>query len=142
MAEPVRILIIDDDPDFKASVRSLLESRGCLVFEADSGREGLEKLPECKPDLILLDVMMESSSEGYGVNQAIKWREEFAAYRNIPVVMVSSIQQEPDEMFPMAGELEMIRPDFYVRKPLDIPAFLASLDRVLPGRILSGTEPR
>lgn len=140
MVDPARILIIDDDPDFKASVRSLLESHGLVVFEAGSGKEGLERLSQCKPDLILLDIMMESSSEGYGVNQAIKWREEFAPWRHVPIVMVSSVQEQPDELFPMAGELDMIRPDYYVRKPLDIPAFLATLKRALPGRIPSGPE--
>ncbi len=123
MSHAPRILIIDDDADFRTSVSSLLESRGWEVVQADSGREG--------PDLILLDIMLECCSEGYGVNQAIKWREEFRPYRHIPIVMVSSIAQQPDELFPLAGEVEMIRPDYYVTKPLDIPAFLETVQRAL-----------
>lgn len=122
-----KVLIIDDDQDFRASVRALLETKGYSVVEAESGKEGLGKLVEEKPDVILLDIMLECCCEGYGVNQAIKWRDEYEPYRNIPVVMVSSIQQSPDDLFPMASELEMIRPDRYVTKPLDIPKFLAVL---------------
>jgi CheY-like chemotaxis protein len=131
MAGSPTVLIIDDDDDFRASVRALLESRGFTVAEAASGQEGLALLTECRPDLILLDVMMECSTEGYGINQAIKWREEYRDFRHIPVVMVSSIQESPDQLFPMAGEVDMIRPDFYVTKPLDIPAFLATLEKAL-----------
>jgi CheY-like chemotaxis protein len=124
MAGGLKILVIDDDQDFRVSVRSLLESKGYGVLEADSGREGLRKVVEQKPDIIVLDIVMECDSEGYGVNQAIKYQDAYADYRNIPIVMTSSIDLSPDERFPMAGELDMIRPDFYLTKPLDIPKFL------------------
>jgi len=125
----LKILIIDDDQDFRASARSLLESHGYVVTEADSGREGLRKVVEQKPDIILLDIMMECDSEGYGVTQAIKYQDAYADCRNIPIVMISSIELSPDERFPMAGEVDMIRPDFYLTKPLDIPKFLEVVQR-------------
>ena len=124
-----RVLIIDDDPDFRASARSLLEAHDYTVVEAASGKEGLQKLAAQRPDVILLDIMMECCTEGYGVNQAIKWKPEFDAFRDIPIVMVSSIQETPDELYPMAGEVEMIRPDWYVTKPIDIPKFLDVVSR-------------
>lgn len=124
MATGARVLMIDDDADFRESVRTVLESNGYEVFEAATGKEGLQKLVEHKPGLIILDIMMECCTEGYGVNQAIKYQDAFEGYRNIPIVMVSSIEQSPDERFPMAGELDMIRPDLYMTKPLDIPKFL------------------
>jgi CheY-like chemotaxis protein len=129
MSSNLKILLIDDDKDFRASVKSLLENDGYAVFEADSGREGLRKVVECKPDVIVLDIMMECDVEGYGVNQAIKYQDLYAEYRNIPIVMTSSIELTPDERFPMAGELDMIRPDFYLTKPLDIPKFLDIVHR-------------
>lgn len=128
MVTSSRILVIDDDPDFRASVRSLLEGHGYTVLEADSGKDGLRQVVEQKPDVIILDIMMECDSEGYGVNQAIKYQDEYAAYRNIPIVMTSSIELSPDERFPMAGELDMIRPDYYLTKPLDISKFLETVE--------------
>ena len=129
MAGGLKVLIVDDDKDFRESVRSLLESHGHAVLEADSGKEGLRQVVEQKPDIIVLDIVMECDSEGYGVNQAIKYQEGYAEYRNIPIVMTSSIELSPDQRFPMAGELDMIRPDFYLTKPLDIPKFLEVLQR-------------
>lgn len=124
-----RILLIDDDEDFRTSVRSVLEAHGYEVLEAASGKEGLKKLVESRPDAILLDVMLECCSEGYGVNAAIKYQDAYAEFRDVPVFMVSSIQETPDERFPRAGEVEMIRPDWYLTKPLDFAQLLSLLER-------------
>lgn len=129
MATSSKVLVIDDDRDFRASVRFLLESHGYAVIEADSGKDGLQKVVEHKPDVIVLDIMLESWSEGYGVNQAIKYQAAYEDYRNIPIVMISAIELSPDERFPMAGEVDMIRPDYYLTKPLDIPRFLEVMQK-------------
>jgi len=124
MSPKKTVLVIDDDTDFQASVRSLLEAEGYQVVPALSGRDGLRKMLEIRPHLVVLDVMMESSTEGYGVSESVKHGEEYADVRDIPIVMVSSIQETPDERFPRSPEVEMIRPDRYLTKPLDIPRFL------------------
>jgi CheY-like chemotaxis protein len=89
----------------------------------------LRKLQEHRPDVIMLDVMMESIVEGYAVNQAIKFQPEFEEYADIPIVMVSSIEESPDERFRRATEAELIRPNRYLTKPLDIPEFLEVLEK-------------
>jgi CheY-like chemotaxis protein len=127
MAAFRKVLLIDDDLDFRASAKALLEPCGYQVIEAESGRDGLRKVIENKPDVILLDVMMETSVEGYGVTHALRYLDEFAAYRNIPIIMISSIEESPDERFPMSPEAEMIRPDKYLTKPLEIPRLLEVL---------------
>jgi len=126
-----KILVIDDDQDFRTAVRSLLESHGYEVLEAASGREGLQMVVKHNPDAILLDIMMESTVEGYGVTYALKYQDEYADFRQLPVFMVSSIEESPDERFPMSAEVEMIRPDLYLTKPLDIPAFLQMLEKAV-----------
>jgi CheY-like chemotaxis protein len=129
MAAALTVLIIDDDADYTASVQSLLETEGHEVLVARSGREGLDAVAHRKPDLIVLDIMMESTSEGYAVNQALRYSDEFAAFHDIPIVMVSSIRQTPDERFGRAGEVDMVRPDWYLTKPLEIPRFLDVVHR-------------
>jgi CheY-like chemotaxis protein len=126
-----RVLIIDDDEDFRSSVRSFLEGRKCEVFEACSGREGLQAVLRCRPDAIVLDVMMESDAEGYGVTYSLKNLDEYAAFRHVPVIMVSSIEESPDERFAMSPEVELIRPDRYLTKPLDFSRFLRLLEKEL-----------
>ena len=127
----VKVLLIDDDSDFRAAVRSLLESRGYEVFEAASGHEGLRMVIEHKPDVILVDIMMETTVEGYGITHSLKYGDEYAEFRDVPVFMVSSIEESPDERFPMSAEVEMIRPDRYLTKPLDFPVFLRLLDQTV-----------
>jgi len=125
------VLVIDDDEDFTASLATVLETAGYAVVTADSGSAGLSELQSRRPDLVVLDVMMESSTEGYSVNEAIKYSDAYAAVRDTPIIMVSSISEAPDERFPRAPEVDMIRPDRYFRKPLDIPRFLEVIKAIL-----------
>lgn len=127
-----KILIIDDDVDFCNSIRILLESHNYKVHEAFSGKEGLQKLKLVKPDLIILDIMMETIDEGYILNQVIKYQKEYDEYRQIPILMVSSIQEHPLKRFPLAsGEVEMINPDYYLTKPVDVTKFLDLVNNIL-----------
>lgn len=81
--------------------------------------------------------MMESAVEGYGVTHALKYRDEYAEFSTIPVFMVSSIEESPDERFPMSAEVDFIRPDRYLTKPLDIPVFLQLLEKALASKALA-----
>ena len=131
MADKAKILIIDDDEDYLASTRALLEGEGYEVAEAVSGREGLKAARAQRPDLIVLDIMMESPIEGYTVVQALKHCDESGDAAEIPVVMVSSVQEDPSTLFPMAGEMPLITPDAYFSKPLEIPKFLETVRQML-----------
>jgi CheY-like chemotaxis protein len=132
MAEKPKILIIDDDEDFRISIRTLLLSHNYDVIEAESGKQGLQKIREERPDLIVLDIMMETIDEGYLLNQIIKFQTDYEEFKRLPILMVSSIQQDPLSRFPKAaGEVEMITPDYYLTKPVDIPKFLELVKQLL-----------
>jgi CheY-like chemotaxis protein len=132
MAEKQKILIIDDDEDFRISIRTLLESHDYRVIEAESGKQGLKKIKSDKPDLIVLDIMMETIDEGYLLNQIIKFQKDYEDYKSMPILMVSSIQHDPLSRFPKAaGEVEMIMPDYYLTKPVDVPKFLELVKKLL-----------
>ena len=128
MAE-VTVLLIDDDEDFTVSIQSLLETEGYRVATAASGKEGLQKLAESRPDVVLLDVMMESSTEGYAVSGMMKLMPE-----PVPVIMVSSVDLTPAELFARSEEMELIRPEAYLTKPVEVPKFLETLRSVLARR--------
>ena len=126
-----KILIIDDDEDFTIAMRTLLEGENYEVSEAASGKEGLQKLKEFEPDLIVLDIMMETPVEGYALNQIIRFQDEYEKYKNVIIVMVSSIQDDPLSRFPHALEADMISPDYYFTKPVDVPKFKNLINKLL-----------
>jgi two-component system alkaline phosphatase synthesis response regulator PhoP len=122
---------VDDDADFVTSVSALLESQGYAVAAARSAKEAIEKVRADPPDLMVLDIMMEYDSAGYEVNQAVKFGAGLECARHIPILMVSSIQIDPVTRFSTAGELDMITPDGYLTKPIDIAQFLETVKGLL-----------
>ena len=85
-----RILIVDDDPDFRISTTQVLEGEGYEVITTSIGSEGFEKAKTEKPDAILLDVMIEDSSAG--LDTAKKLRDN-AGTSGIPVILLTGIRR-------------------------------------------------
>ena len=95
--EKPKILIIDDDPDLVESLRITLEANNYHVFSAGSGTQGLKMAKEVLPNLIILDVMMDSITEGFQVSQQLRSRDpqsEYRAYSNIPILMLTAISEK------------------------------------------------
>jgi CheY-like chemotaxis protein len=122
-----KILVIDDDEDYCWSVQALLEGEGYEVACAMSGSQGLEMAISVKPDLIVLDVMMETMWAGYEVSQTLKFRSGYESVSRVPIVMVSSIEEHPAERFARSVDPTKVGPDVYLTKPLDVQRFLEIL---------------
>ena len=139
MSRAAKVLIIDDDSDYLASTRALLESEGYTVVEASGGQDGLAAARKHHPDLIVLDLMMESLQEGYSVNQAIKFAPEYRDLASTPILMMSSMELDPARLLGWIGDTSRITPDAYLVKPIDIPVFLGHVRRLLeaPGESTS-----
>jgi DNA-binding response OmpR family regulator len=86
-----RILLVDDDRDLVAGVKVFLEARGYEVDTAHSGAEGRERLAAKRPDLIVLDIMMDYDTDGFNV--AFKLRED-PETADIPVIIMSGFTKE------------------------------------------------
>lgn len=134
-----KVLVVDDDVDFRSSVTALLEAQGYVVSGAADGRQALARVASDRPDLIILDIMMENMWAGYEVNRAIKYENGFDALRRIPILMVSSFPIDPTRRFGMAPEMETVVPDGYLTKPLAIPEFLATVEALLGRGSSQGT---
>ena len=126
-----KVLVIDDDKDYARSVRALLEQEGHEVFWAMSGAQGLAMAISVKPDLIVLDVMMENMWAGYEVSQTLKFRSGYESVARVPIVMVSSIEEHPAERFARSGDPAMVGPDVYLTKPLDVKRFVETVRLLL-----------
>lgn len=115
-----KILVIEDDPDMVAALRMPLEANDYEIFTAATGEEGLQKVKEIEPDLIILDVMMETTTAGFQVSLQLRnpaANSEYAAYRDIPILMLTAIHTTTSLRF---GPDEAYLPvDDFVDKPID-----------------------
>ena len=129
-----KILVIDDDPDLVEVIRITLEASGFQVFSAASGAEGLQQVKEINPDLIILDVMMDYTTEGFQVSLALRSPEptsEYAPYRDIPILMLTAIHSTTPLRF--EPEEDYLPVDDFVEKPLE-PGDLVKKVEVLLGK--------
>jgi hydrogenase maturation protease len=128
---PAKILIIEDSPDMALAVRMPLEANEYQVFHALSGQEGLEMVKQVKPDLIILDVMMETTTAGFQVSLQLRSPDpasEYAEFRHVPILILTAIHTttslrfEPDEAY--------LPVDDFVEKPIDPDVLLEKVRRL------------
>jgi CheY-like chemotaxis protein len=128
-----KILVIEDDADMVMAIRMPLEANDYEVFEAATGAEGLQKVKQIEPDLIILDVMMETTTAGFQVSLQLRSPDpesEYAAYRHVPILMLTAIHTTTSLRF---GPDEAYLPvDDFVDKPVD-PDVLLEKVRALTG---------
>lgn len=117
-----RVLIIDDDPEFTDAVTNVLDAKGYDVDSAPNGKIGVAKAKEQKPDIILLDVMMTTKSEGFDVAREM---HKDAKLKGIPVIIITGVRKEmnlpfgfePEETWlPVKGVLEKpVKPEVLLK---------------------------
>jgi CheY-like chemotaxis protein len=110
--------MVDDDHEFVDATTNLLDAKGYNVISASNGKEGFEKAKAEKPDIILLDVMMTTKTEGFDVAREVHKDDTL---KNTPVIIISGVRKEmnlpfrfePDEVWlPVKAVLEKpIKPD-------------------------------
>jgi CheY-like chemotaxis protein len=83
------ILVIDDEPSIATMLQAVLEDEGYRVMIARNGRDGLARLQENRPELVLCDIMM-PVLDGPGLIQAM---QSNPAHRDIPVVLMSAVDR-------------------------------------------------
>lgn len=124
-----KILIIDDDPDVSHAVTLVLEHRGYEVRNAADSAEGMERLQEMRPDLIILDVMMRTSREGFELSRELKHNPEF---RDIPILMLTGVKQKTGLDFKSAaGDEDWLPVEEYLDKPVKPDMLLEKVDALL-----------
>ncbi|MGD2126296.1 MAG: response regulator [Desulfobacteraceae bacterium] len=124
-----KVLIIDDDPDFVKTTGIVLKSAGYEVVEAFSGKEGLEKSKSDNPDLYIIDLMMETYSEGSNVVKALVEDEQT---KDKPRIMITAVDLKgPFEAYPQD---EWLACDTLIQKPVSPEQLLRTVERALKGK--------
>lgn len=127
-----KILVIDDDPDFLKLVSMMLESGEYIVITAKNPQEGKEKLFAEKPDLILLDIMMDSLFDGFSLCHDIKTSEDFREFREIPIIFCSAVKEMTGSRFNLGpDEQGLVGPDDYIDKPVQPDDLLSRIEKLL-----------
>ena len=126
------ILIIDDDPDIVEAMKIVLESRGHQIRTAKTGEEGLIEVRRDKPELIILDVMMETGDKGFEVAREIKGDPK---YEHIPILMLTAIKEKTGLDFGKeAGDEHWLPVDDYCDKPLHPDELVSKVEALLKKR--------
>ncbi len=126
MAE-AKILLIDDDPDFIEATRTVLESVPYDIVVAYDGDEGLVKVQEERPDLILLDIIM-PTQDGFHVCEKLKSDPDLW---HIPVIMLTSLAQHIGSTSYSMQDGMMLEADDFIDKPVRPKELLARVARLL-----------
>lgn len=124
-----KILIVDDDPDMVEALKVVLEDKGFEVIIAQSGKEGLIKAKDNRPDLIILDIMMETQDKGFDVARQLKQDQ---ACKDIPILMLTAIKEKIGLDFSQeAGDEVWLPVDEYVDKPLQPDELVCKVKELL-----------
>ena len=130
--QKAKILVIDDDPDFRDAVTPILESALYDVVNASNPEEGKKKIFSEKPDLILLDIMMDSLFDGFSLCHAIKTSKEYKEFNDIPIIFVSAVKEITGSRFQFKGQEQgMVGPDDYIDKPVKPDDLLSRIEKLL-----------
>jgi CheY-like chemotaxis protein len=122
------VLLVDDDSDFLYQQRLQLQAAGYAVVAAEGKAKALEVLAAQRPDLAVLDVMMEEPDAGFTLCHAIRKRDP-----SIPIILVTSINSETGLDIAMATEEERswIKADALLAKPIRFEQLKGEIDRLL-----------
>lgn len=128
MAES-KILVVDDDIDYVESTAAVLGAKGYRVITARDGKEGLEKAKAELPQLVIIDLMMNTINEGYDFCLQIRKDKRF---KDVPLLMISSAHQ--NEMF---KDLNFVPDDVwfpidtFLDKPVNTDTLLEHVNRLV-----------
>lgn len=127
-----KILLVDDDPDQRLSLRLPLEAAGYQVSEAVSYADGLEAVKTIKPDLVVLDVMMDSMTAGFQFALTLhnpNPEAEYQEFASLPIIMLTAIHSTthlrfgPDEDYLPVQE--------FLEKPVDPDVLIKTVRKYL-----------
>jgi CheY-like chemotaxis protein len=132
-----KIMIVDDDPDYINIVKTILEKEQYIVVSAGDKTEGMQKIKTEKPDLAILDVMMDAWQDGFEMSRQLKKDPEF---KNMPVLMLTAVEKRTGINFKStAGDSTWLPVDVFLDKPVEPDILLSKVKKLLASKAENGT---
>ena len=119
------VLVVDDDPDARDFLTTVLHDNGFATTTAEDGAEALNKIEQEPPDLVALDITMPEKS-GVAVYRALKEDDRLKA---IPVIIITGISDDFERF--ISTRRQVPPPDGYISKPVDPQRFLSMTSELL-----------
>lgn len=127
-----KILIVDDDPDVTHAMKVVLETQSYQVSTAGNSKEARALLKQDMPDLIILDVMMDTMQEGFDFDRELKQDPKL---KKIPILMLTAVKEKTGLDFkPEAGDQEWLPVEDFLDKPVKPAVLLETVARLLEKR--------
>ena len=127
--ENTKILIVEDDPDYTKALKVTLESEQYAVVTAADRTEGMEKIRNDKPDLVILDVMMSTWSDGFEMSRELKKDPQ---YKDIPILILTAVKDRTGIGFKStAGDPVWLPVDGFLDKPVEPQILLAEVEKLM-----------
>ena len=132
MQSKAKILVVDDDPDIREAISAVLEASSYEMVTACDGEDGLAKLKEERPDLMILDLLM-PKMDGFAVLKELQDPRR-SKYANIPILILSSVREDASRRrYELETGLEL-NVDDYVEKPIDPHTLISRVEKLLEKR--------
>ena len=134
MKDQKKILMIDDDDNLVNVVGLVLKAKNYQFEFALSAAEGLDKIKEINPDLIILDVIMEDFVAGFRVVSELRTGDknsEYDAYSKIPIIMLTSVTSKTDINFNQKVGTSLLPVDAFIEKPVKPSTLLQKIEELL-----------
>ncbi len=127
MSSKAKILVIDDDPDLVEALKMILEMESYEVISAFDGKNGLEKVEEEHPDLVILDLLL-PKEDGAVLCRELKGNPR---YTEIPILVLTAVAEEVNaKLFPK-DEMSSLPADDYAGKPIQPQDLLVRVNKLL-----------
>ena len=124
-----KIMMIDDDPDFVAGIKSILEKANYSVNVAYNPKDGFQALQAEHYDLLLLDIMMGRGAEGVALARKIRKDPKL---KEMPVLIITGIREQIAFLFPgQAVHPHFVETDELVEKPVEPKLLLEKVSLLL-----------
>ncbi len=123
-----KVLLIDDEADFVEVNKLALENKGYQVMSACNGKEGLKKALQEKPDIIILDVMMSTRTEGFDVARELMKHE---GMQETPIIMLTALRERMDIKWKIKPDKEWLPVTEFVEKPVPPEELTKKIEEML-----------
>lgn len=128
--ENAKIVVVDDDQDIRDSLQVMLESKQFTVTTAANKAEGLQAIRDIKPDLAILDVMMDTWEDGFEMARELKKDPEL---KDMPILMLTGVKEKTGISFKSAaGNPDWLPVDGFLDKPVEPDVLFAEVEKLLP----------